>query len=82
MHMLTIEDYSGCVNETFHAAINDGEIAIVLVEARLLDRVPQCAIRPPFSLLYRNTAALLFPQRALEELKQILLGERTKLKDL
>ena len=63
MHLLTIEDFAGCLNETFHAEINDGEIEFVLVEARPLDHAPPNALRPPFSLLFRNSAALLFPQQ-------------------
>lgn len=63
MHLLTIEDFAGCLNETFHAALNDGEIEFVLVEARPLDKAPPNALRQPFSLLFRNSAALLFPQQ-------------------
>lgn len=64
MHLLTIEDFAGCLNETFHAALNDGEIEFVLVEARPLDKAPPNALRHPFSLLFRNSAALLFPQQS------------------
>lgn len=64
MDLLTLEHFSGCVNETFSAAINDGEVPFVLVEARMLDKVPAVpGARVPFSLLFRNGSAFLFPQQ-------------------
>ena len=62
MELLTLEHFSGHVNETFPAALNDGEVSFVLVEARGLPASPQ-DVRPPFSLLFRNTASFLFPQQ-------------------
>lgn len=63
MDLLTLEQFSGCLNETFYAALNDGEIEFVLVEARPLPTNAQGMSRAPFSLLFRNTAAFLFPQQ-------------------
>ncbi|GAB2504011.1 DUF6916 family protein [Arenimonas alkanexedens] len=63
MHLLTVDDFAGCLNQSFHAALSDGEIEFVLVEARPLDKAPPNALRQPFSLLFRNSAALLFPQQ-------------------
>jgi hypothetical protein len=63
MDLLKLEDFAGCLNDTFHAALNDGEIAFVLVEARPLPMGNIKAMREPFSLLFRNTAAFLFPQQ-------------------
>lgn len=60
---MTLEQFAGCVNESFHAALRDGDIEFVLVEARPLDGKPPNAARLPFSLLFRNGAALLFPQQ-------------------
>jgi hypothetical protein len=63
MELLTLEHFAGCVNETFTAALEDMRIEFVLVEARPLPvRTPQ-AQRAPFALLFRNTAAFLFPQQ-------------------
>ncbi|HUD40846.1 MAG TPA: hypothetical protein VMR06_02495 [Dokdonella sp.] len=63
MELLTLEHFAGCVNETFSATLEDMRIEFVLVEARPLPtRVPD-ARRAPFSLLFRNTAAFLFPQQ-------------------
>lgn len=65
MELLTLDHFAGCVNETFLAALNDGDIEFVLVEARAIP-VPATApamARAPFSLLFRNGAALLFPQQ-------------------
>lgn len=63
MELLTLDHFAGCVNETFHAALNDGDIEFVLVEARPLPASLPGAARVPFSLLFRNGAALLFPQQ-------------------
>jgi len=63
MDLLTLEHFAGCVNETFTASLEDMRIEFVLVEARPLPvRVPH-APRAPFTLLFRNTAAFLFPQQ-------------------
>ena len=63
MELLTLDHFAGCVNDTFHAALNDGDIEFVLVEARLLKAAAPGQARAPFSLLFRNGAALLFPQQ-------------------
>ena len=63
MELLTLEHFAGCLNETFRAALNDGDVEFVLVEARPLPQAPPNPMRQPFSLLFRNGAALLFPQQ-------------------
>ena len=63
MELLTLEHFAGCVNETFLAAINDMDLEFVLVEARPLQGHAPNAVRQPFSLLFRNPAAFLFPQQ-------------------
>jgi hypothetical protein len=63
MDLLTLEHFAGCVNETFHAALNDMEVEFVLVEARPLENTAKNAMRAPFSLLFRNTSPILFPQQ-------------------
>ncbi|WP_374473862.1 hypothetical protein [Arenimonas sp.] len=63
MELLRLDHFAGCVNETFRAALNDGEIEFVLVEAAPMGAPRNGAGREPFSLLFRNTAPLLFPQQ-------------------
>lgn len=64
MRLMTLEDFAGCVNETFSADVGDMQVPFVLVEARALPNRPAPdAPRVPFSLLFRNTAAFLFPQQ-------------------
>lgn len=63
MDLLTVEHFAGCVNETFRASINEGEIDFVLVEARPVPPPPGSLMRAPFSLLFRNTSSFLFPQQ-------------------
>lgn len=65
MELLTLDHFARHVDQTFSAVINDGEIPFVLVEARALDpaRVLPGAARAPFSLLFRNASAFLFPQQ-------------------
>ncbi|GAB3102763.1 DUF6916 family protein [Lysobacter terrae] len=63
MELLTLQHFAGCVNETFSASLSDMDVPFVLVEARPLEtRLPN-PVRPPFSLLFRNTSAFLFPQQ-------------------
>ena len=63
MQLLNLEHFAGCLNETFRAALNEGDVEFVLVEARPLPNPPPNPMRLPFSLLFRNSAALLFPQQ-------------------
>ena len=64
MELLTLEHFAGCVNETFTAALNDMSVEFVLVEARPLTQgQAQNPHRVPFSLLFRNTSPILFPQQ-------------------
>lgn len=65
MELLTLDHFAGCVNETFAAALNEGEVPFVLVEARALAPGPAVpgAARLPFSLLFRNASLFLFPQQ-------------------
>lgn len=63
MELLTLDHFAGCVNDTFHAALNEGDIEFVLVEARAIGAAAPGHARTPFSLLFRNGAALLFPQQ-------------------
>ncbi|HEY1070300.1 hypothetical protein [Thermomonas sp.] len=65
MDLLTLEHFAGCVNEPFSAALNGMDVEFVLVEARPLPPPPNAsnAARAPFSLLFRNTAPVLFPQQ-------------------
>ena len=63
MELLTLQHFAGCVNETFSAALNGMEVEFVLVEARPLQQAAPSAAREPFSLLFRNTSPVLFPQQ-------------------
>lgn len=74
MDLLTLEHFSGCVNETFTAALNEGEIEFVLVEARAIEQRMPNAMRVPFSLLFRNTAVFLFPQQ-IYQMRHPRIGE-------
>ena len=57
MELLTLEDFSGCVNEPFATRLDDVHLEFVLVEARPLGNGATHPVRQPFSLLFRNTAA-------------------------
>ena len=60
MQFMTLEHFAGCLNQTFHARLNDGEVEFVLVEAAPVAGKPRPdAVRAPFSLLFRNTSAFL-----------------------
>lgn len=63
MELLKLEDFAGCVNDTFASRLDDVPLEFVLVEARALQSPSPAAVRQPFSLLFRNTAAVVFPQK-------------------
>ena len=63
MNLMTMEQFAGCLNETFRVSLNDGGVDFVLVEVQPLKASFPDAQRAPFSLLFRNTAAFLFPQQ-------------------
>lgn len=63
MDLLTLEHFAGCVNESFATQIDGMSLEFVLVEARPLPPPPQGASRAPFSLLFRNSAPIVFPQK-------------------
>jgi hypothetical protein len=63
MELLTLEHFAGCVNDTFSAALNDMDVPFVLVEARPIQNKAANPARAPFTLLFRNGSAFLFPQQ-------------------
>lgn len=63
LEVLRLDHFAGCLNQTFRAALNEGDIEFVLVEARPLPATMPGAARDPFSLVFRNGSALLFPQQ-------------------
>jgi hypothetical protein len=64
MELLTLEHFAGCLNETFQSRLQDVDLEFVLVEARPLPaQGAGVRMREPFSLLFRNTSSILFPQQ-------------------
>ena len=63
MEVLSLQHFAGCVNETFSASVDSMDIPFVLVEARPLQSRQPNPMRSPFSLLFRNASAFLFPQQ-------------------
>lgn len=63
MDLLSLEHFAGCINETFSASLDGMDVPFVLVEARPVQAQARAAMRAPFSLLFRNASAFLFPQR-------------------
>ncbi len=63
MELLTLQHFAGCLNETFSASMSDMDVPFVLVEARPVQDAPANPARAPFSLLFRNASAFLFPQQ-------------------
>ncbi len=64
MQLMTLDQFAGCLNETFRADLNEGTaIEFVLVEARPIETRAKNPVRAPFSLLFRNTRPFLFPQQ-------------------
>ncbi|WP_266170873.1 DUF6916 family protein [Dyella subtropica] len=67
MKLFTLEQFAAHLNETFMVSIEgDGRTPFVLVEARPMskdERMIPGMMRAPFSLLFRNESAIVFPQK-------------------
>jgi hypothetical protein len=75
LDLLTLDHFGGCVNDTFSAQLDGMQVEFVLVEARALPvHGTAQAARAPFSLLFRNTAPVLFPQQ-IYPMRHERLGE-------
>ena len=74
MQLLSHQHFSACLNETFVAELNEGSINFQLVETRPLQPASPEVLREPFSLLFLNTAPVLFPQQ-IYRMRHPQLGE-------
>lgn len=66
MQFLQIEHFAAYLNDTFHVDVGEGDSPFVLVEVKPLQSAGTPAagtVRAPFSLLFHNTTAIVFPQR-------------------
>jgi hypothetical protein len=64
MQVLRLDHFAPRLNEAFTVEMDHGSTPFVLVEARPVGGPPVVgATREPFSLLFHNAAAVLFPQR-------------------
>ncbi|BDU19172.1 hypothetical protein [Dyella sp. GSA-30] len=64
MQFLRLDQFAAHLNETFMVEIDQMRAPFVLVEARPLPYQPMPGlVREPFSLLFRNESAIVFPQR-------------------
>lgn len=63
MELLMLDNFAGCLNEAFQVSFSDGELDFVLVEAQPLPATMPGAARAPFSLVFRNSSILVFPQQ-------------------
>lgn len=63
MDLLSLDQFAGCIHETFSADLQGMQIAFVLVEALPLPNAGPDGQRAPFSLVFHNDSALLFPQQ-------------------
>ncbi|WP_166212168.1 DUF6916 family protein [Cognatiluteimonas telluris] len=63
MELLSLEHFAGCINEGFSATLGGMDIPFVLVDARPIPNAARNPLRAPFSLLFRNASAFLFPQQ-------------------
>ena len=73
MRLLALEDFSRHLGETFAVTVNGSEVAFALVQATPLPVRPHSlGARAPFSLIFRNTAPVLFPQQTYNAAHAVL----------
>lgn len=65
MQFFQIDQFASHLNETFQVAVAESDAPFVLVEVQPLQtgQARPGAVRAGFSLLFHNTAAIVFPQR-------------------
>lgn len=77
MQFFALDNFASLVNQTFEVTLDSlGNTPFTLVEARPLPAgqgVPG-QVRAPFSLLFRNEAAIVFPQKTYA-MRHDALGE-------
>jgi hypothetical protein len=74
MELLSLDHFAPHVNSTFSASYDGMEVPFELVEARALPQRAPEGMRAPFSLLFRNTAPIVFPQQ-MYPMRHDKLGE-------
>lgn len=75
MQFLQLSDFAARLNEAFAVDIEGQDASFTLVEAVPLPYHPSAGIaREPFSLVFRNEAAIVFPQR-IYAMKNPAMGE-------
>jgi hypothetical protein len=75
MQFLQIDHFAPHLNQTFMVDIEQVQTPFVLVEVSPLQYRPTPGmVRAPFSLLFRNEAAVVFPQRTYT-MRQPNMGE-------
>lgn len=73
MRLLAIEDFSRHLGETFALTVNGSEVAFALVQATPFPvQAHALGARAPFSLIFRNTAQVLFPQQTYSATHTVL----------
>ena len=73
LQLLSLADFARHVGESFAMTINGSEVAFALVQATPLPVLPHSlAAREPFSLVFRNTAPLLFAQQTYSAAHPVL----------
>ena len=64
MRFLSAEDFAPHLNETFHVDVGESGTSFMLVEVKPLPgRAIPGMVRVPFSLVFHNGAAIVFPQK-------------------
>jgi hypothetical protein len=73
MRLLSLEDFSRHLGETFAMTVNGSEVAFALVEATPLPvQAQSLGARAPFSLIFRGSAPVLFPQQTYSATHTVL----------
>ncbi|GLQ86464.1 DUF6916 family protein [Dyella flagellata] len=64
MRFLSAEDFAPHLNETFHVDMGESRTPFMLVEIKpLATPMLPGMVRAPFSLVFHNGAAIVFPQK-------------------
>jgi hypothetical protein len=77
MQLLHIDQFATHLNDTFQVDVAEGLAPFVLVEVQPLkgpSPASPAAMRAGFSLLFHNTAAIVFPQR-IYAMRHAQMGE-------
>lgn len=72
MTFLTLEHFAERINDSFISLGDENAVFVLLEASALQGATPEATQRGPFSLLFRNSSAILFEQKIFQMQHEVL----------